>query len=177
MQHDAATRPAPPHDVTLRAPQLADVPTLFAFESDPAWCAMAMMQPRSREMFEAAWAKIFADWAAGDTRVIQKTILANGVVCGTIGCHLVGDRRVVGYGLGRAHWGRGIASRAVAQLLALVPQRPLYATAAASNAASIRVLAKQGFEVVERRVAPATDRCPAREEVTLICTVAAVRRP
>jgi RimJ/RimL family protein N-acetyltransferase len=167
MQHHAATRPAPPHDVTLRAPQPADVPTLFMFESDPSWCAMAMVKPRSWETFEAVWAKIFQDWAAGDARVVQKTILADGQVCGTIGCHLLGDRYVVGYGLGRPHWGRGIASRAVAQLLAETPQRPLYATAAASNTASIRVLAKHGFVIAERRVAPATDRCLAREEVTL----------
>ena len=110
---------------------------LFAFESDPAWRAMAMVKPRSAAAFDAVWAKIFQDWAAGATEVVQKVILADDVVCGTIGCRMQGDRCVVGYGLGQAFWGRGIASRALALLLAEELRRPLYATAAANNAASI----------------------------------------
>jgi len=129
---------------------------------------MAMVKPRSAATFNAAWTKIFQDWAAGLTDVVQKTILADGEVCGTIGCHLLGDRRVVGYGLGQAYWGRGIASRALGLLLAEVPWRPLYATAATTNTASIRVLVKHGFVIAERRTAPQTQRCLAREEVSMV---------
>ncbi|NOX59424.1 MAG: GNAT family N-acetyltransferase, partial [Planctomycetes bacterium] len=57
-----------------------------------------------------------------------------------------GGRPVRGsYGLVQAYWGPGIASRALGLLLAEVPRRPLHATAAATNTASIRVLMKHGF--------------------------------
>jgi RimJ/RimL family protein N-acetyltransferase len=160
--------PASPPGVTLRMPRPADLPILYSFECDPAWTAMAMAKPRTAAAFEAAWAQIFRDWAAGRTDVVQKIILADGEVCGTIGCRLLAGRHVIGYGLGRAYWGRGIASRALGHLLAELPMRPLYATAAASNAASIRVLAKHGFVIAERRTAPETERSPAREEVVLM---------
>jgi RimJ/RimL family protein N-acetyltransferase len=54
----------------------------------------------------------------------------------------------LGYWLARAWWGQGIATRAVGLLLHEVSRRPLFATVAAHNHASLRVLAKHGF--VER---------------------------
>lgn len=170
MHSHRTTTPARPCEVMLRDVQPADVPALFAFESDPAWCAMAMVKPRSAAAFYAVWAKIFRAWSAGETDVVQKVILADGEVCGTIGCRMQGDRCVVGYGLGQAHWGRGIASCALALMLAEDPRRPLYATAAATNAASIRVLTKHGFVIAERRTSPETQRCLARDEVILVLT-------
>ena len=107
MQSSRSKSPAQPREVTLRDVRPADVPTLFAFESDPAWRAMAMVKPRSAAAFEAVGAGIFEGWAAGRTEVVQKAILADGAVCGTIGCHLLDGRWTVGYGLGRAFWGRG----------------------------------------------------------------------
>lgn len=152
----------------MRKVQSADLPILFAFECDPAWRAMAMVKPRSEEAFRAVWAKIFQDWVAGDTTIIQNAILADGELCGSIGCLQVRGRCIVGYGLGQAWWGRGIASRALALLLAQVSQRPLYATTAATNTASIRVLAKHGFVIEERRTAPESERCLPREELSFI---------
>jgi RimJ/RimL family protein N-acetyltransferase len=51
----------------------------------------------------------------------------------------------VGYWLGRSYWGRGIATRALALFLPLVPARPLYAHVASHNTGSMRVLVKCGF--------------------------------
>lgn len=155
-------------NVMLRAVQPADLPALFAFESDPRWCEVAVVKPRSAEVFESVWADIFKAWATGDSSVMQRTILVDGEICGLIGCRLLGDRHVVGYGLGQAYWGRGIASRALELLLEQMPIRPLYATAAASNAASIRVLIKHGFVIAETRTSAGTERFPAREEVSMV---------
>jgi len=54
-------------------------------------------------------------------------------------------RPSVGYWLGREFWDRGIATRALAEFLTLIPTRPLYARAASDNVGSIRVLEKCGF--------------------------------
>jgi RimJ/RimL family protein N-acetyltransferase len=47
-------------------------------------------------------------------------------------------------------------------------RRPLYATAAGHNAASIRVLEKNGFRIVSRSMTAETARTVRRETVTLV---------
>jgi RimJ/RimL family protein N-acetyltransferase len=63
-------------------------------------------------------------------------------------------KREVGYWLGRAYWGRGIATAALAAVLREVSERPLYAYVVRSNVGSIRVLEKCGFTTIgsERHV-------------------------
>jgi RimJ/RimL family protein N-acetyltransferase len=78
------------------------------------------------------------------------------------------DQDHVGYWIDRAYWGRGIASRALHLLLQEVAKRPLVATAATSNRASLRVLQKSGFVVERVRLSPASDRYPECEEAVLI---------
>lgn len=154
--------------ITLRPHIAADVPILFGFEQDPAWGATSMTKPRDEATFRAAWARVLSEG------LHQRAILADGVLCGSVGCLWSasptgsGGRWMLGYGLGREFWGRGIASRAVGLLLLEVEQRPLYATAAASNIASIRVLEKHGFVLTARRTAAETARCLAREEVEMV---------
>ena len=53
--------------------------------------------------------------------------------------------RGVTYWLGREHWGKGVATRALAAFLEIETARPLHAAVAADNAGSIRVLEKCGF--------------------------------
>jgi len=53
----------------------------------------------------------------------------------------------VTYWLGREHWGQGLATWALRELLQEVTVRPIYGGAAADNAASLRVLAKCGFKL------------------------------
>jgi RimJ/RimL family protein N-acetyltransferase len=55
-------------------------------------------------------------------------------------------KRLVGYWLGRAHWGKGIASRALGEFPRIETRRPLHARVLKTNRASIRVLEKNGFE-------------------------------
>ena len=50
--------------------------------------------------------------------------------------------------IGREHWGKGIATRALSDFLVLEPARSLHAWAALHNLASIRVLEKCGFNTV-----------------------------
>lgn len=177
MTGPAAIPANPPLEVRLREAQPLDVATLFAFESDPAWRTMAMVKPRTREAFEAIWEKVFQDQAASagaprETSPQHRVILANigrgWEVCGAIGCRRTDEGWSVGYGLGAAYWGRGIASRALALLLADVKRRPLLARAAASNAASIRVLEKNGFVIECTQPSPETERYLACDEVRMM---------
>jgi RimJ/RimL family protein N-acetyltransferase len=75
-------------------------------------------------------------------------MLADGEVAGDIGSWEQDGVREVGYWVGRAFWGRGIATRALEQFLGVIDVRPLRAHVARTNIASARVLEKCGFVVV-----------------------------
>ena len=60
---------------------------------------------------------------------------------------LVGEREV-GYWLGKEFWGKGIATKALAEFLKIIETRPLYAHVAKHNIGSRRVLEKCGFMVI-----------------------------
>ena len=68
---------------------------------------------------------------------------------GEYGCWEQDGRLLVGYWVGREFWGRGLATAALAELGAEIPERPLHAWVASSNVGSIRVLEKCGFVEVE----------------------------
>ena len=77
-----------------------------------------------------------------------------------------GEREVT-YWIDRACWGRGVATAALRGLLAQVPERPLYARAAADNAGSLRVLEKCGFRESARARGYARARGEEIDEVVL----------
>ena len=127
-------------DIRLRPLEAADLPALYLFQCDPESVRMAAVGPRDPEDHRTHWEKVLADPA-----VSAQAILADGVLVGQISLFQSDGRDSIGYWLGREFWGRGIASRAVALMLELVPIRPLHATAARHNAASLRVLTRNGF--------------------------------
>ncbi|SDO95639.1 Acetyltransferase (GNAT) domain-containing protein [Streptomyces sp. cf386] len=81
---------------------------------------------------------------------LLRTVVGDGVVVGHAAVFGSPSEREVTYVVGRPHWGRGIAYRALAELIQLEGTRPLHADAAADNAGSIRVLEKCGFAVTGR---------------------------
>ena len=107
---------------------------------------MAIFPAREREAFDAHWRKILAD-----DSVIKKTIVHEGEVAGNLGSWEQDGRRLVGYWIGREFWGNGLATRALAEFVDLVSDRPLHAWVATSNVGSIRVLEKCGFVQVGSR--------------------------
>jgi RimJ/RimL family protein N-acetyltransferase len=140
--------------VHLRAVGDDDLGVFFGHQADPEATAMAAFQARGRDQFAEHWARIRADAA-----VIQRTIVADGTVAGYIGSWEQDGQRLLGYWIGRGHWGRGIATQALAQFTRQVTARPLHAHVAVHNAGSIRVLQKCGFrrDRVQEATAPAPD--------------------
>lgn len=132
---------APPDSVTLRNVVASDFETLYNNQMEPEAIRMAAYPPRNREDFNRHWADVIVD-----PGVINKAILHDGHLAGYV-CSFTRDgERLIGYWLGKRYWGRGIATRAVAQFLPHEPFRPLLAHVSAHNIASIRVLEKCGFE-------------------------------
>jgi RimJ/RimL family protein N-acetyltransferase len=126
--------------VSLRDVIDDDLPILFEHQLDPAATAMARVPSRDREAFMAHWERIRAD-----DSIVLKTIVAGGQVAGNVVSWQDQGERLVGYWIGRDHWGKGIATAALAAFLQVVETRPLRARVAEHNIGSIRVLEKCGF--------------------------------
>ena len=132
--------------MNLRDVTAADLPILFAQEADPAAVWMAAFtpaDPTDHAAFTAHWTRVLAD-----PTVVMKAIVVDGAVAGSIGCYPQEGLLEVTYWIGRAFWGRGIATQAARALIADLDPQPLRARVAKDNTASLRVLQKCGFEVV-----------------------------
>lgn len=155
----------PPLDIRLRHTLPADVPILFQFQLDPVSNQLAGTKPRDPAAFQARWDEILRDPAAA--RVTPRVILVDDAVVGQINIVRQEGVNSIGYWIAREHWGRGIATRAIALLVAEVEQRPLVAQVAVHNAPSRRALERNGFVVTSRSHYPESERSVAREMYTL----------
>ena len=118
----------------------SDLPVFFEHQRDPEATAMADFPARDRDAFDTHWARILAD-----ETLTKKTIVFEGQVAGNAVSWPQDGRQLVGYWLGREFWGKGLATRALAELVDELGTRPLYAYVAKTNIGSIRVLEKCGF--------------------------------
>ncbi|MEV6170121.1 GNAT family N-acetyltransferase [Streptomyces sp. NPDC051954] len=135
-------------DVVLRAVHDSDLPVFYRQLNDPEALWMAAFTPKDpadRDAFDAHWKRI-----RSSPDVVMRTILADGDVVGHSAVFGEPDEREVTYWIDRAYWGQGIATAALRELLATVPERPVYARAAADNEPSRRVLEKCGFRLTSR---------------------------
>lgn len=121
----------------------ADIPIFFEQQREPEATRMALFPARDWDAFTAHWQKILAN-----DDVTKKTVLSDGQVAGNVLTFDRDGKRLVGYWIGREFWGKGLATKALAELLTEVTERPLHAYVATSNVGSIRVLEKCGFALV-----------------------------
>ncbi|MDQ2808726.1 MAG: GNAT family N-acetyltransferase [Chloroflexota bacterium] len=149
----------------LRAVADSDLALFFDQQQEPEATQMAAFPARDRPTFMAHWAKILAD-----PLCITQTIVADDEVAGNIGSWLQDGERDVGYWLGRAYWGQGIATQALTAFLAQLPERPLYAYVVRHNIGSRRVLEKCGFTVCAADPQATHAGADDVEEIRLILT-------
>jgi len=132
--------------IQLRDVTESDLPIFFVLQQDQQAIHMAAFtakDPSDKSAFDAHWKRILTDQL-----VITKTIVVNGEVVGHVAKYEMDGNAEVTYWIDRMQWGKGIATQALAQLLTMVTQRPIYARAVKDNLGSIRVLKKCGFTIV-----------------------------
>lgn len=139
----------------LREVRNGDLDLLFDFRTDPdaIWMAADPHDLRDRAAFDALWRRMRTD-----PSVTTRTIESDQQVVGYIVSWEHSGQREVEFWIGREHWGKGIATAALAEFLELEPERPLYAVAAQDNLGAIRVLEKFGFQVVQEGTNVVTTR-------------------
>ena len=128
-------------NIRLRPVGVADVPLFFEYQRDPLAARMAAATPVSRRDHEALWRGILADPA-----ILARTVVVDGAVAGSLTSWTQWEQRQVGYWFGRDHWGRGVATTALALFLCELTVRPVHAYVAGHNVGSRRVLEKCGFQ-------------------------------
>ena len=155
----------PVAEVHLRHVRKEDLPVFFEHQRDPEASYMAAFtsrDPQDRDVFDAHWARVL-----GDPSITIRTIELEGEVAGNIVCFPHFGKPSVGYWIGKAYWGKGVATAALLAFLVEHRSRPLYAAAAADNLASIRVLEKCGFAVYGHEKGYANARAAEIDEVLL----------
>ena len=152
--------------LTLRDVRDEDLDVLFEHWVDPESNQMAAFtaaDPNDRDAFNARWARFRAD-----PSITALAIDVDGEIVGTVSSWDNEGEREITYWIGREHWGKGIATRALTAFLEIELARPLHAAAAADNAGSIRVLEKCGFERVGEGKGFANARGEEIEELILM---------
>ena len=129
----------------MREVRESDLETFYLQQADPESAAMAEFESRDRETSLARWHQIMANSSGFERTIVVAGPGGKETVAGHVVCWEHDGLREVGYWVGREFWGRGVATEAVRQLVAIVSHRPLFAWAAAHNAGSQRVLEKNGF--------------------------------
>ena len=132
--------------VELREVEASDLASFYEHQRDPDANRMAAFSGRDRAAFDAHWGKILADASAP-----KRTVLVDGQVAGYVTSWASGGDQLVGYWIDRAHWNKGVATRALTRFLEDLETRPLRAHVAKHNLGSIRVLEKCGFVAVREQ--------------------------
>jgi RimJ/RimL family protein N-acetyltransferase len=121
-----------------------DLPVLFEHQSDPEAARMAAFPPRELDDFLVHWRKVMHD-----PSVLALAVVEDAEVLGYVASFNADGLRLIGYWIGRRHWGRGIGRAAVSLFLEKETIRPLHAHVARSNTASIRILERCDFRTVD----------------------------
>jgi RimJ/RimL family protein N-acetyltransferase len=154
--------------IALRPVLDSDLPIFWEHSSDPdAQYMAAVTRPyhHDRQRFDEHWSRV-----RSSSDALVRAVLADDVVVGHAAVYGPPQEREVTYWIGRKHWGRGIGTAALAQLIDLDDTRPLHAHAAADNAASIRVLERCGFVITARGRGVGRARGGEIDEVSLTLT-------
>ena len=153
-------------DLRLRDVVEGDLPLFFEFQLDPVanhMAAFTARDPTDRQAFTAHWRKIIAD-----PTTINRTIVCDGRVVGSVSSYEESGKPEVTYWIGRAYWGKGIGTRALTAFLVQVnTTRPIYARVAQDNLGSRRILEKCGFQVIGETKGFANARGKVVEELLL----------
>ena len=102
--------------IILRDVTEADLPIFYEQQLDPEATQMAAFPSRDRDAFMAHWNNKVMVNPDG----IVKTILFDGQVAGNIVSWDQSGEREVGYWIGKEYWGKGIATKALAEFLGIV---------------------------------------------------------
>jgi RimJ/RimL family protein N-acetyltransferase len=154
------------HELLLRDVVNDDLPIFFEQQLNKEanyMAAFTAKDPTNQEAFTAHWLRNLAN-----ETTINKTIVFDGQVAGSVASYEYEGRPEVTYWLGKEYWGKGIATWALKEFLSRYNKtRPIYARVAKDNPGSRRVLEKCGFTIIGESKGFANARGQEIEELLL----------
>ena len=161
----------PQHTIQLREITEADTSVFFDhLQHAPAQQMAAFIHehPEDRAAHDAHWNKLLANDSITKRSIELVHPDADPELVGhIISFTMEGDREIT-YWIDHHHWGKGIASEALHQFLAIEQTRPLYGRAAKDNTPSIRVMERNGFTLLRHERGYAHARGDEIDEVVMI---------
>jgi ribosomal-protein-alanine N-acetyltransferase len=136
----------------LRMPRIGDAPAIFAgWTQDPDVTRYLSWRPHQRlEQAEVFIQNCLSAWQSEARFPYMLTLRESGEVIGVIDPSFESSKVGIGYGLARAHWGKGYMTEATRAVIDWAFQQPaiyrVYATTDVENVASRRVMEKAGMQ-------------------------------
>lgn len=131
------------YDIKLRPTAVDDLETLFQFQLDDEanhLAAFTSKNSANKKAYIAKFTKLLAD-----PTINNQTIIAGTVIVGSIAKFIMEGDAEITYWIDKNFWGKGIATNALKDFLALETTRPLFGRVAFDNLGSQKVLEKCGF--------------------------------
>jgi ribosomal-protein-alanine N-acetyltransferase len=129
--------------ITLRKTRKSDLESLFQIQLDEEAIYLAAFMaedPTDKAAYLEKFTKILADPA-----INTQTILVNETIAGSVAKFEIEGNTEITYWIDRKLWGKGLATTAFKNFLAIENTRPIFGRTAFDNFGSQRVLEKCGF--------------------------------
>lgn len=131
------------NQIKLRKTQESDLEFLFQFQLNQEANYLAAFTPKDPTDKTAYFEKYTKH--INDPTINMQTILVDGTIIGSIAkFEMKGDTEIT-YWIDREFWGKGIATTALKNFLAIESTRPIFGRVAFDNIGSQQVLEKCGF--------------------------------
>ena len=129
--------------ITLIETEEEDLNAFFQFQLDNEanyLAAFTAKDPNDKVAYLEKYTKLLTD-----PTINMRTIKVNNVVVGSVAKYEMHGDAEVTYWIDKNYWGRGIATKALRDLLVIERTRPIYGRTAFDNYGSQKVLEKCGF--------------------------------
>lgn len=130
-------------DIKLRPTEISDLDFLFQFQLDKEGGYLAAFMPKDPTDKSAYLNKHMK--LLDDPTVINQTIIFDNIIVGSIAKFVMEGDTEITYWIDRNFWGRGIATKALNEFLAIETTRPIFGRVAFDNFGSQKVLERCGF--------------------------------
>lgn len=130
----------------MRIIRSEDLDKLFEFQTDVEVNYLAAFTaPNSDDKWAyfEKWSKLLLD-----SKVNLRTIFYESQIAGSVAKYEMDGKPEITYWIGKAFWGKGIATTALRQFLEIEKSRPVYGRVAFDNLRSIKVLENCGFQKI-----------------------------
>lgn len=133
-------------ELKIRQTEISDLDILFQFQLDKEGGYLAAFMPKDptdKSAYITKHTKLLSN-----PTVNNQTILVDDIIVGSIAKFVMEDDAEITYWIDRKYWGKGIATKALNDFLAIETTRPIFGRVAFDNFGSQKVLEKCGFEKV-----------------------------